>query len=896
MLTIFNQTAKSVFTVLSLLSCFLSLNLNAQSNLTINFIDSVQTSCQNDAYATVEVSGGLEPYTVYWLTYGQTTPPGTSGQDTVAIGTTASDLAPGYYNIVAYDSSDPEQIVGYSSFFVQSPFQVNQSVTPATCSNADGILRINILNAAGPFDIEWSNGVIRNGLINPSDSIVNVAAGNYSILVTDQATGCFSAGSEQGSPTQGGLYVWSTSPVTATTAATPSNCFDGTASVVPANGTAPYSYLWNTEPAQTDSVASGLAPGFYYCTITDAEGCTRQQFVNVPAGPNFIQVTSSVNPSTCGNASGSVNLTVSGGVPPYSYTWSNGETVEDISGLLPGSYSVQIQDSEGCQVQVNKYVQNYSPLNVNISGAYSGCSPNGGSASVSVSGGMAPYTYTWNNGETADMINNLSTGYVSVIVEDANGCTGHDYFNLNLPQECYVQLRGRVFNDLNGNCIQDGGESGLPNVLVNASPGYHYATTNANGNYSITAEPGNYSIQVYSPNNWEQVCPEIPLEIEVDASMAGQTYNGNNFYLAPDSIFNDISVYVASGPVRPGFPVHWYAVVRNLGTTSLTPLLELEHDPLATYTGANPSVTSYSAANHKASWQTSPIPPLTNRNYYLYSTLSTSAVLGDSVRAVGTVTLGEGSSDVNPDNNTSYYARLITGSYDPNDKLATPRGEGEQGYIYPNDTTLHYRIRFQNTGTDTAFTVVIRDTLDAALDITSFRIDQASHPMEYEITGEGELTFTFNNILLPDSFVNEPASNGLVSYFINRKPDLPIGTEIRNTAAIYFDFNLPIYTNTTLNTLFDQTVSVEEIGTSDFTLKPNPAAHQTIIQLNLKSASDVHYQLSDISGRVIISERLGLLSKGTHEWAIAGLNPGVYLVIINEGQKVSSKRLIISGH
>jgi uncharacterized repeat protein (TIGR01451 family) len=721
-----------------------------------------------------------------------------------------------------------------------------------------------------------------------------VAAGNYSATVTDQATGCFVSGGEGAGTSGGGLYMYSTSPVTATATATPSNCFDGTATVVPANGTAPYSYLWNTTPAQTTSTATGLSPGFVSCLITDAEGCTRTQFVNVPAGPNYLQVTSTVNNSLCGNASGSINVNVSGGVQPYSYNWSNSATTEDISGLTPGSYNLVVTDAQGCELSVFKYIQNSSPVQVALSGTFTGCNPGGGFVTSTVTNGTAPYSYQWNNGGNTDAITGLNTGFYSVQVTDAEGCTGYAYTNLSLGSECYVSLTGRVFNDLNGNCIQDAGESGLPNVLVNAAPGYHYATTNSQGGFSISALPGDYQIQVYSPENWNQLCPEPPQNISVSANSAGQTYSSNNFYLQPDSVFNDISVTVASGPVRPGFPVHWYAVVRNLGTTTLTPVLELEHDPLASYTGANPAVTSYNATTQTATWNVAPLAPLSSRNYYLYTVLSTSAVLGDSARATGTVSLSPDASEVNFENNTNVYARLITGSYDPNDKAVQPAGLGEQGYIMPDETNLFYRVRFQNTGTDTAFTVVIRDTLDPALDIPSFRVHENSHPMNYEITGEGYLTFTFNNILLPDSFINEPASHGLVSYFIDLKENTTPLTEIRNTAAIYFDFNAPIYTNTTLNTVFDFTTSQESMPGMHAEVLPNPSSGTSLLRVEMPKAAKLHLRIADLSGRIVVDRQLGTMASGEHFLPIENLSSGVYMVNLSSENTNRSIKLVVS--
>jgi len=140
------------------------------------------------------------------------------------------------------------------------------------------------------------------------------------------------------------------------------------------------------------------------------------------------------------------------------------------------------------------------------------------------------------------------------------------------------------------------------------------------------------------------------------------------------------------------------------------------------------------------------------------------------------------------------------GSYDPNDKTAIPTGWGEEHFI-PSDQDLEYKIRFQNTGTDTAFTVVIRDTIASELDMTTFNAGISSHAYNINIEDENILVFTFNNILLPDSTTNLVASNGFVEFSINQvEGNLP-GTKIENTAAIYFDFNEAIITNTAFHTI-----------------------------------------------------------------------------------------------
>ncbi len=146
------------------------------------------------------------------------------------------------------------------------------------------------------------------------------------------------------------------------------------------------------------------------------------------------------------------------------------------------------------------------------------------------------------------------------------------------------------------------------------------------------------------------------------------------------------------------------------------------------------------------------------------------------------------------------YCGLVTGSYDPNDKIGYPYGIDSVHYIQANQD-IEYRIRFQNTGTDTAFTVVIRDTLPQELNIFSVESGVSSHPYTFRMYGPRVLEWTFNNSLLPDSTTNEPASIGFVKFKVSQNPNLAIETTIENRAGIYFDFNPPIITNTYLHTI-----------------------------------------------------------------------------------------------
>jgi uncharacterized repeat protein (TIGR01451 family) len=198
------------------------------------------------------------------------------------------------------------------------------------------------------------------------------------------------------------------------------------------------------------------------------------------------------------------------------------------------------------------------------------------------------------------------------------------------------------------------------------------------------------------------------------------------------------------------------------------------------------------------------------------------------------------------------------GAYDPNDKQGFPNGVGEDHNIRPGQE-LEYLIRFQNTGTDTAFTVMIRDTLSAFLDPASVRPGASSHPYTWSLSGEGVITFMFKNILLPDSNINEPASHGFVQFRIAQQPNLPLGSVIENDAAIYFDFNAPIITNTTWHTLYKSPLmsATNEPGHNrkqqSLEIWPNPVKDQTSVRLKKASAGNKRVNLYNSTGQTLQS-------------------------------------------
>ncbi len=236
----------------------------------------------------------------------------------------------------------------------------------------------------------------------------------------------------------------------------------------------------------------------------------------------------------------------------------------------------------------------------------------------------------------------------------------------------------------------------------------------------------------------------------------------------------------------------------------------------------------------------------------------------------------------------------VTGSWDPNDKAANPKGYREQHYLNAN-TTLDYKIRFQNTGTDTAFNIVVRDSISSELDLATLNVGTASHHFTYEIINQNIIEFRFDNIMLPDSNINEAASHGFVSFTLEQEEDLEDGTMIYNQAEIYFDFNEPIITNQVFHTIGEEFVLVSIASTkpnNNLNLKasPNPFIEQTKITFNNTELQFATLEIFDLHGKQIIT----LQGNQDHFFVSASnLSKGVYFYQLSlEDQLLDTGKLI----
>ncbi|MEM1320957.1 MAG: T9SS type A sorting domain-containing protein [Bacteroidota bacterium] len=236
----------------------------------------------------------------------------------------------------------------------------------------------------------------------------------------------------------------------------------------------------------------------------------------------------------------------------------------------------------------------------------------------------------------------------------------------------------------------------------------------------------------------------------------------------------------------------------------------------------------------------------------------------------------------------------VINSYDPNRKLATPVGYGPEHNIEAS-TMIEYHIDFQNTGTDTAYNVVIRDTLSPHLDITTFRPGASSHHFELQIEESNVLVFTFPNINLVDSVANEPLSHGFVEYRILPRNSLTSGTAIETIAGIYFDFNPPIITNSTLHTIGEPfiTLDLNEPYQELVLLEvyPNPVISHSQLSLKGEVPQNAELHLFNVQGQLINRTPF---SEGQVPIGAMELARGVYVFQIwTEGSLYGAGKIVV---
>jgi hypothetical protein len=835
-------------------------------------VPTTNANCTNGTASVSGLTGGMAPYTYLW----------SNGANTPAI----NSLSQGSYTVTVTDAqgcNNSSSGVVYQTITIGA----NPVISPATCLQNDGSVISFGSGGTPPYTYNYSNGF-------SGQTATNLNGGTYMNVTATDANGC--TGTDY-------IYIGTTTVITVTYSSTNSSCTapTGSVSLNISGGTAPYTISWFSAPAFGGTTLTGLAPGAYSFSVTDAAGCVQSGAAIVLPASIITANAYSTNP-VCPATIGSVNLNITGSDPPFTFLWNTGATTAGLSGVPVGTYSCVITDNIGCSVTRSGTIAATSPVNVTLATSQASCLyANDGSIYANVTGGTAPYTFNWNNGQTTQTATGLAAGGYYVSVQDANGCYGfssHSSLGYDpLNTSCYCTITGKVFKDLNGNCIFDSGEQGIEHIMIHCS-GFGYSFTDADGDYFFNVPSGTYTLSEVVEYAYPLASCQsnsIPVTVTAASSCVSTVDFANNV-----TTIHDIHVIRTSlNNAVPGNNYTQTLIVQNEGTVNESGIqVGSRNDGQLDFTGTSPVSFTQLAPIAEPDWYSinSGFPSLSPGasvaiycNYFVPTYVPINTLVNFKDTASDIAPISNWLNDYTPWNNVKNYNVTVIGSYDPNFKEVSPAGTGVQGFITTADSSLDYIVHFQNTGSYYAQKVVVIDTLDADLDWESLRTGYSDHQYTASLSEDGVLTFTFDNIHLDWQSNNDLASRGLVTYSIKQNPNLPPGTEMRNSAAIYFDYNAPVITNQTLNTIQFPDGINEAVSEQDLTIYPNPANEELFV--NLERIEDaISITICDIQGRVI---RKVKTTKGTTRQRLetGGFVNGLYFVQVEKanGQTITKK-------
>lgn len=464
---------------------------------------------------------------------------------------TANDISnnPYCFTITVTDNNCPfNGSQTYSFCITVTGFNVNVTANNANCGASNGNASASVSGGTAPYTYQWSSGSTQN-FAN------GLAAGNYNLIVTDNS-GC--------QMTTNFAINNNSSPGNTNMSATNVSCFggnDGAATVNVNGGQAPYTYLWSN--GATTNTVTGLTNGWYYVTVTTANGCVKNDSIFISAPSTPVSSTQTQTNITCnGMNNGTASVTVSGGTAPYYYTWTNGSNNASINNLATGNYSVTIMDSEGCTTSNSFYITQPQALTIDVVNLQNvTCfGNNNGSISVQAGGGNAPYNYSWSTNATGNTINNLGSGSYSVTVTDNNGCTNNFMANITEPQP----LIGNVFST-NVSCY--GANNGTASVSVSGGTGnytYNWNTVPSQTTSTINGlDDGSYSVVITDQNN----CSTNASVVITEPTPINITVQGSGM-ICPGQVL-PISVNATGG--NGNYTYHWSNSPINSNTQNVSP-------------------------------------------------------------------------------------------------------------------------------------------------------------------------------------------------------------------------------------------------------------------------------------------------------------------------------------
>lgn len=391
------------------------------------------------------------------------------------------------------------------------------------------------------------------------------------------------------------------------------------------------------------------------------------------------------------------------------------------------------------------------------------------------------------------------------IYDNAIGC----YDNEDVANNCnYASAEGNIFVDLNCDGVFNDPDYNYPlTAILQNQDGQLMEIYNPDYNYYIPLSENAQTISLVTPEGF--TCNNT---YTYPANDEGN-YIDQNFALCPEPNLNNIEVVIIPYQIpRPGFSNGYYVRVSNVGINDAVAQVSID---FSNTTGLNiVDVSGNSSVNGNiVTWTTPIIPAFDFNMIFIDCQLDVSVPLGEIyVIDASAEILTPSVNDSYPNNNQTSIIQTVIGSYDPNDISVNQTHINAEVLNSGNPIELEYMIRFQNTGTASAINVRIQNPLSEFLDPSTLRVVANSHDYVVEMNSEHELTWRFDNIDLPDSNSNEPLSHGFIVYRVRTTSEVIPEDSITNYANIFFDFNLPILTNTAVTSFYDCPSSAQIIA------------------------------------------------------------------------------------